>query len=142
MPISDPIPASPEDSLQIARVHIESTKNATISKIANGTSDPEERIKYLAITFEADLQRPFTRYFVIKDTETNTIVSYVKWVIPHSKEEAEEESAAFKASFTPPPRPEGVNVATGQEFMEKVEVLRKTILGDPAKPHYRRSPTR
>jgi hypothetical protein len=82
MPISDSIPASPEDSLQIARVHIESTTNSTISKIASGTSDPEERIKYLAITFGADIQRPFTRYFVVKDTETKNIVSYVKWVIP------------------------------------------------------------
>lgn len=136
MPLSDPILASPEDSLQIAQVHVEATIESTISKLARGTADVGDGVKRAAIVFGADIQRPFNRYLVIKDTDTNAIVSYVKWVIPCTKEEAEEESASFKASFKAPPRAEGVNVALNDEFMEKIEILRKDILGDPARLHY------
>ena len=131
MPISDPILASPSDSLQIAKIHVESTKNSEVTKIVNGTADLNEMVTVLAI-----MSRPFNRYLVIKDTDTNEIISYVDWVLPHTKE-GEAELRTFKAAFKGPRPPEGMDIAINKEFGEKIDAMRKAILGDPARRHYR-----
>jgi hypothetical protein len=129
MGITEPLLATDADCAQIARVHIqpESKTVSALTTMVSGTAGPEATITYITAQLQRSITSTYSKYFVIKDTETGEVISYANWVLPHSaQDELEEKSrlAALPILY----RPEGMNLELRGEFMEKVLNMRETCL--------------
>jgi hypothetical protein len=143
MPISDPSSATSSTAQAIAGLLLQALAEGSASSTLISTIGVEKMRAHLEACMPYEIERPFKRYLVIKDTETNQIISYVTWALPHSAAELNSEAKEFQEKISKlreegklPQRPEGMNTELGKVFGEKVGAMRDRVLGQESRPHY------